>query len=305
MDLVYFINPPVQACGVHQYGRCLYDVLMGSKRFDFVYAEITDKALLLEEINDSKPYAIIYNHAPLIPGWMNEAPLATADCHQVLVYHDGDPRPGFDAILFSDPTRPDHEHWHHIGRPLPYWNPVPCQKNDRFTIGLHGFGGAWSVCLIGAIIDSFSECRIRMHLPYAAWTDGEGRLANSLAQECLNMLKGKPNISVEIRHQFMPSMVDLLHWLSGNDINCYVRDKVPWRGVSSALDAALAVQRPIAINKCEGFRHLFHVEPSVCIEDRNIFEIYESGESVFDPVRKAWSAKNVRDQVEKVLVGLS
>lgn len=300
MGLIFFINSVNPICGVHQYGRCLHAMLSPSTEFEFRYCQFHTKEELFEAVRNSNPQCIIYNWQSGIGDWMSEAPFKSLGPKQILVFHDLKVNDGFDRIIFSDPTAQNNGIWRHIGRPIPIWTPTKKPNNPIPVIGLHGFMGAWAWGVLKVITKDFEEAIVRVHMPYAAYGDGDGAIANGMAGAIHNAIKGT-GIKVQIQHEFMPSLNDLLGWLSQNDINCYVRDYGPWRGVSSALDAALAVNRPIAINKCEAFRHIYTRCPFICVEDHSLQEIYTMGLKPLKQFKEEWSPERVRASVENVI----
>lgn len=276
---VLFINSKEPKCGVHQYGVSLFQVLAdyastGSEH-QIVHAYFDSESELRAFWSEFRPDVVLYNWQAGIGGWMSDAPFAGLG-RQVLVYHDLSARfQDFDAILFSDPTVIPSGNWHSIGRPLRQFAARELPELDRTTIGINGFVGAWASIAVSAILSEFNQCHIRLHLPFAAYGDSSGEMARASAIQCRSILPA--GVTCEVNHDFM-EWDDLMVWLSGNHVNCYLRDpSVHWRGVSSSLDAAMCAGRPIAINKCNAFRHMWDCIPSIMVEDRSIGDIIESG----------------------------
>lgn len=301
MGLVLFVNTVQEMCGVHQYGRALYNCLKGDGNHEFQYVTPCDREMLDLIVWGHTPDAIIYNWHPLIGGFL-DAGKPNIPCKQVIIYHDHWAKANeFDAVILSDPTQGNLGKWYYIGRPIPKWQVVERKYEFPITLGLHGFNGGWSIYTVKKICEEFEHARIRLHLPASPFVDPEGIHAKLIAAECQNEIKGHPGITVEIHHTFLRDMNQLLAWLSQNDMNVYIRDKVPWVGVSSALDAALAVGRPIAINACQAFRHLFCAKPSIMVEDRSLVDIFNSGTEPLKPFLEEWSATEIRHEVESVI----
>ena len=68
-----------------------------------------------------------------------------------------------------------------------------------------------------------------------------------------------------------------------------------------ALDMALAVRRPIAINKHPMFSYLMDCVPSICVEDSSISEILRNGLSPLVPAYERNSHERVLSEVEEAL----
>lgn len=298
---VLFVNTAEPRCGVHSYGENLFCVLCNSKRYEFAYTFCRDEAELKGTASDDTE-AIIYNHSPNIGGWMSGFPFRAYARHHVAVYHDGHiNHEALDAVLFSDPTMPQYANWYPIGRPLPNWTPIVVPKGERPVIGVNGFMGAWAILAVRQILHEFHDCVLRLHLPSAAYGDADGAQAEMQLQACKNLAACRPGVTLDVQRDFMP-MGGLLSWLSRNDLNVYVRDLPPkWRGVSSVLDPALAVRRPIAVNLCTAFRHVHGLNPSICIEHNDLRTILQNDISPLLPLYKAWAPETVRGQVEDVL----
>lgn len=298
MKTILFCNSQERQCGVYQYGRNLFDSLATSKKFNFVYLENGECA-------QHMPAAVIYNWHPDMGGWMAQAPFADLKAKQILVYHDWQPDTSkFDAVIFSDPTMEDHDNWHSIPRPLPQWIPgsplIGRNANDPI-IGVHGFYGATANLVVEQVAKEFESAVIRLHLPFAHYGDQDGAKAREMVHLCMKLLDEHPKICLTYSHQWLDTNA-LLGWLSYNDMNCYLRDtKAEWKGVSSALDAALAVRRPLAINKCQGFRHVFACEPSICVEDRSLKEILATGIEPLKPLYEQNSREKLLARMEQIL----
>lgn len=299
-----FCNTSEPRCGVFQYGWNLYDILKDSEATHWeYYGGVSAPPMSTLRRFD----VILYNWSSLIGGWMAAAPIQHMG-KQVFCYHDGPVADGFDATLFSDPTMPSHDHWHSIGRPLPQIDrPHLYQKPNQYKyspiIGVHGFMGAWATHVVKQALAEFEFCTIRLQLPFSPFVDPYGAVAKSTAQQCRDMAQGR-YVELEVSHDFL-SPNQLIQWLVQNDINCYLRDvNMPWRGVSSAPDYAMAVRRPIAVNRSSAFRHLHGLFPSICVEDRSLSEILITGLSPLVPLYAAWRPEQIRKQVEDVLVKL-
>lgn len=299
---VIFCNTLEERCGVHQYGRNLYDVIGDSLRYKIYLYEPADERALQLFCRLHQADAVIYNHSPNIGGWMLGAPFKSYARSHIAVYHDGHiPHEAFDAILFSDPTMPQHANWYPIGRPIPHYEAEEWNPKSLLRIGVNGFMGAWAILAVRQILHEFPECVLRLHLPAAAYGDPAGAQADAQLQACKNLAACRPAVDVEVERSFLPRE-KFLAWLAGNDLNVYVRDLPPqWRGVSSVLDSALAVRRPIAVNLCTAFRHVHNVNPSICIEHNTLRTILENDIAPLKPLYEAWAPAVVRGQVEDVL----
>lgn len=292
---VLFINPDKQRCGVHQYGRRLHSILAESKKLEVHEGPI----------GSTPPCdVIIYNWHPIIDPGMSAIgflPPGWEKAKRAIIYHDGEVNDSLvDAVLFSDPSSPANRNkWHHIGRPLPDF--LPRTRNplgDQVVVGIHGFCGAWAVRVVEKVSNEYERATIRMLLPPSDHCDPSAATARAVADQCM-AVRGA-GITISVTHDFLTEL-GLLEWLSHNDVNCFIRDPAPSSGISSALDAALAVRRPIAINRHPMFRHMTNLEPSICVDDLSIGQIIRNGLTPLVPVYDRNRREMVRAEVELIL----
>ncbi len=304
MAKVFFINPSEPKCGVYQYGINLLTILAKSKKHECAFEYLKDWQLIEERFNQWRPDVMIWNHHPFIPSPLNNGK-PRFDCKHVLVKHEPtEYEKNYDRVIFSDPTAQDYDNVRHIGRPLPEYQITPRKHTgSQIKIGLHGFGGACATDMIQQVERScsghMSNMVFHIHLPYATYGDADGAIARDYARQIIGVLSAR-RAAWKITHNFI-KMEELINWLAQNDVNCYVRELIHWPGVSSALDLALACGRPIAVNKCEAFRHFWNCEPSICLEDRSLEDIITSGDEPLKPLREKWSADRVLGQIESVI----
>ncbi len=303
MAKIIFINPTEPRCGVHQYGLALFDILLKSKKHMPVMTGLDDWGLTTELFKSFDPAIMIWNWHPLIASHLSDGPPRQYSCRHILVKHeDHVQEPAYDRVIFSAPQE-DYRNVRHIGRPLPHWpiREIPPPNTGTIRVGCHGFGGAWAAQLATQLVttEDVSKMTFNFHLPYSPYVDPNGVHAERHAKMVQQILCPRGGTVNTWKH-FM-GMRALIDWLSVNHVNCYIRDKVHWVGVSSALDAALVARRPIAINKCEAFRHFWDCKPSICLEDRSLTDIIASGDEPLAPLREKWSQANILAQIEKVI----
>lgn len=298
-----FVNSTVKECGVYQYGENLFNVLIGHSGISWMYSQCKDLDELRYAVAAHTPDLIVYNWQSGIGGYMLGAPFTDIKVKQVLVYHDNDvDESRWDAFLFSDPTMTPRPKWFPIGRPLP--SPAARALMPKLVrIGVHGFVGAQANIVLGQVIKEFEYAEVRLHLPVSPFCDDHGNICGAMAGQCRDMVNGT-GIRLNISHDFKPPE-ELKAWLAENVINCYFRDPAHhWRGVSSALDMALAARRPIAINKSSAFRHMHSASPSICIEDRSLHDIISTGLAPLVPFYEQWSPEAIAKQVDNALLAL-
>jgi hypothetical protein len=171
---------------------------------------------------------------------------------------------------------------------LPYTNMTSLPEIP--TIGSFGFGIADKGFerVIDIVQEEFDVANIRILMPFNDIVDKKGKQhALATAKKCRLRVK-KPGINLQISHDFL-SKQSLFDFLAANTINCFFYDVDKCRGISSTIEHALAVQRPLAINKCGMFRHVMHAIPSICIEDTSLKMIISNGVLPLVPFYNEWS----------------
>jgi hypothetical protein len=100
---------------------------------------------------------------------------------------------------------------------------------------------------------------------------------------------------------------ELLEFLAGNDLNIFFYQKYPtYNGISSSIDYALSVKRPIAICRSNMFSHIWNTTPSICAEDSSLKEIINNGFSPLEHYYNQWSHSNFikvfEDNIQNVVI---
>lgn len=307
---VLIVNHTIPTCGVHQYGMDTYEALKRSKKYIFKYCECTDRAELERAISIIKPKVIIYNYYPSgFFGWLSPS-VTRGKVHvpQLGLMHevtqqDADDATNdmFDYHICPDPTLVENNPIAlKILRLIPtYKNRVP--EPDVLTIGGFGFGFVDKGFgrIIKHVQNEFNEATIRFNMPPAGVADPSGKLRRATIKQCMKQL-GNSDIKLEISDTFLTKQ-NLFDFLAGNTVNAFMYDGYKYRGIASSIECALAVPRPLAINKCRMFRHVFNTEPSICIEDTGLTEIIKNGTKPLEPFYKAWSPERFVARYEQII----
>jgi len=208
----------------------------------------------------------------------------------------------FDYHLCPDPTLVENNPFVFKTRRL-----IPAYINsqnipDILTVGSFGFGfgDKGFERLVDTVQREFNRARIVLNLPFNDIVDKQGK-SHALAtiERCKSVLS-KPGIELIIKHDFL-SKQQLLDFLAANTLNAFFYDPHKQLGISSTIEHALAVQRPLAITKCGMFRHVSSASPSICIEDSSLKQIIDNGISPLVPFYGEWSAPNFILDYERIL----
>jgi hypothetical protein len=279
LNQILFVSHKAKQCGVYQYGLNIAQALQHSIRYSFIYAECENAVELQKTIAQKKPSAIIYNYHPATMPWLDRETICSLGVINIGTIHEVTQEVAdrastelFDYYIAPDPTLiPNNPIVFKTGRLIPkYQNNYSLPKIT--TIGSFGFAteGKGFERLIISVQDEFDEAIIRLHIPTG---DFASFSAKDLVRRCQNLII-KPKIQLVITHDFL-SQKQLLDFLAQNTLNAFFYEKCQRRGISSVIDYALAVHRPIAITNSTMFRHLlldknFTDYSSICIEEEII-----------------------------------
>lgn len=283
-------------CGIYQYGVNIYEALKKSSKYLFDYIECSSKEDLSKAIAKTNPDVIIYNYYPATMPWLTSIVTRQYSIPQLGIMHevtqekaDKATRELFDCHLCPDPTLIENNPIIIKTKRLmpPYTNTK--RLPDIITIGSFGFGfhDKGFERIIETVQSEFDQARIILHLPFNDIVDKKGGHALGTAERCKRLVT-KPGIELTISHDFI-SKQKLLDFLASNTLNAFFYETQKYHGISSTIEHALAVQRPMAINKCGMFRHVLSATPSICIEDSSLREIINNDILPLVPFYNEWS----------------
>ena len=306
---VLLVNHSAKQCGINQYGKNVAAALGGSRRYEVTLAECSNEEDLVRAIARVQPHAIIYNYYETTMPWLNAGITRGIPLPQLGVMHevtqeraDHAKRDMFDFHLCPDPTL--------IARnPAALRTPrlIPTYLNYQRlpeipTIGSFGFGigDKGFTRIVDQVQTEFDEALIRIQMPFNDVVDPGGRVhALQTAEACRKRLR-KSGVRLEISHDFL-SKAQLLDFLASNTLNAFFYEEGKFAGISSTIEHALAVQRPIAITRCGMFRHVLKAAPSVCIDEASLKDIITAGIAPLVPFYDAWSEDRFISEYDQLL----
>jgi len=307
-DKILIVSHKEKQCGVQEYGLNIAKTLKESTKYSFVYAECSSYEEFLDIVNKVKPSAIIYNYHPSTLPWVNKTILQSINVPHIGIIHEVTQRISdvsnnslFQYHIGPDPTL-------QLKNPIVFKTGriiVPYTNNYKLpeipTIGSFGFGleGKGFEKVIATVQQEYDEALIRLHIPFATFGDADGSQAVAIAQRCQQSIV-KPGIKLSLSHDFL-SQEQLLDFLAQNTLNAFFYDRLNNRGISSTIDHALAVKRPIAITKSNMFRHILSAKPSICIEDSSLKQIINNGIAPLVPFYNEWSEANFILDYEQIV----
>lgn len=305
---IIIISHKEQQCGVYQFGRNVAEVLAKSKKYSFIYSECSSAEEYYSKVADIKPVAIIYNYYPSTLPWLNKKIIRKIAVPHIDIIHevtqevaDAADDSFFDYHIAADPTLLlKNPIVFKTGRLIPkYENRYTLPEVP--TIGSFGFGtaGKGFEKLVSTVQNEFDDAIIKLNIPFAAFGDSGGSGARAIAEQCEKIIV-KPGIQLVLGHQFL-TQEQVLQFLAQNSLNAFFYEENKGRGISSVIDHALSVQRPIAITKSTMFRHVHSASPSICIEDSSLKQIMQNGTDPLVRYNREWSEANLIWDYERII----
>jgi hypothetical protein len=296
---IFLVNHKVKNCGVYQYGKRVASIISKSKNLIVHYLEMDNREEFQKEVDEHKPQVIVYNHLtgtmPWVDGeYVNQ--LRQLGIKQGTIVHNVAYSTFFDFYLHQDPNYKPNENNYRLLRPLfQYTNKTNLNPN-KLKIGSFGFGFASKQyeSLCACIRDNFHRTtfpvELRLHLTHSHFCENSRDIET--IKFVSNRILNNPNITLNITTNFI-SDDELLEFLAGNDLNIFFYQKYPsYNGISSSIDYALSVKRPIAICRSNMFSHIWNTTPSICAEDSSLKEIINNGFGPLEHYYNQWSHSN-------------
>jgi hypothetical protein len=273
-----------------------------------MYYEVNSKEEFIKLYKLHKPEGIIYNYVSETMPWLtgdlihtcrNEAVKQYAIVHNTY-YH------GFDYYLHQNPYHPHVDDRNFaLARPLFDYQFLKIKKDDdALNIGTFGFG--FKSKYIDQICKTVNEqitdikVQINLHLTESHYYPN-GDIIRAIKQDCFKQITNN-NIKLNITHDFLNDE-EMLNFLYKNDLNIFLYESYGdrYNGISSAIDYALSVKKPLAICESNMFSHIWDVQPSICIEKNSLINIINNG---FDPLEdkyNSWTNENFINILENII----
>lgn len=308
MKTVLIINHNIENCGVYQYGKRFASIAKKSINTNFVYLECTDNQQLMNSIQEFKPSIIIYNHLSGTMPWVTKETtdeIRKKKIKQGLIVHNVNYSTFFDFYLHQNPYHSELNEFNYaLCRPLfEYASKDKQTKSEEINIGTFGFGFGTKhfdqLCLM--VVNQFPQEKVNLnlHLTISHFCPNQN-VVQSIKNTCESYVKNT-NINLNITNNFITDE-QLLNFLYNNDLNVFFYEKYhSYNGISSSIDYALSVKKPIAICKSNMFSHIFDVNPSICVEDNSLKTIMLNGFEPLESKYQEWSHTNFINKLENIL----
>ena len=306
---IFIINHSIQNCGVYQYGKRFGNIASKSKKYNFMYFEVDSESEFLNLYEIHKPKAVIYNYLAGTMSWLNGGIIQKCreqGVKQYTIVHNSH-YDGFDYYLHQNPYHPHvNDRNFALARPLFDYRPPKIERNDdTLHIGSFGFGFKFKyideICKLVNEQLSDQKVQINLHLTESHYSPNWDAI-ETIKQDCFNQIT-HDNIKLNITHDFLTDE-EMLNFLSKNDLNIFFYEKYPdnyYNGISSTIDYALSVKKPLAICESNMFSHIWDVKPSICVEDNSLLSIIENGFAPLEEKYNSWTNKKFIDILEQII----
>ena len=295
-----FLNHKIKNCGVYQYGQRLYEIVKNEKS---VYCEIENihEYQNVQNVLDEKYIFIIYNFHTSTMSWLNKNNIQKKVKNIGRVHESLSDF--FDKIIEIIPNqhemsipRPIFEKWNKVYNDfINYSEPgVPIFGSFGFAFQNKGFDK-----IISIINEQFDKAIIKFVIP-GAYYQAHGvdiNTTNSLVKNKLTSIHVKPDIKIMITHDFY-SNDEILTFLESNTMNIFMYDSMNGRSISSVIDYAISVKKPIGISDSNMFRHIY--SDTICLYKVSINECLKNSVNYFSRFLHEWSHKNMLLEFKKI-----
>lgn len=287
---VLMISRKATRCGVADYGKRVAAIIKKSTLFHLIFEEISSIDELHRLVAVHQPAVVLYNYYPHVLPWITDESIANLrHLPHIAIYHEAGLFFTPDAIIDINSAATEDIEGRRFVSPRPLFETSydeSFQANDIPKLGSFGFGFpdknfpmiAYLACT------QFREAVVRLNLPFSEYGDPEGHSARFEVEKVRRVIASlNPNVRLEVSHDFLEQTA-MLAWLRENDLNVFLYDRHDEsRSLSSTIDYALSVRRPIAVSGSAMFRHLSHVTPSIRVTDNTLAQIVTNG---LEPLRQ-------------------
>lgn len=268
MAKILFLNHSAKHCGVYQYGLRLYTILKTTPDIQYIYKEINTlqeyNTVLVTDLFD----AIIYNYHASTMRWLTSNTIQTRVIN-IGIPHES-PASLFHIICEIDPTQKNRSNYYVLPRPI-FENCTYDITTSSSTIkqfitnytdtdipifGSFGFGfrNKGFDKIIRLVNEQYDNAIIKLIITHPTFY-ADPNEAFRIGTECAN-IPVKSGIKVLITHEFFEEN-EILSFLHSNTMNIFLYDTMNGRSISSVIDYALSVKKPIGISDSSMFRHIY------------------------------------------------
>jgi hypothetical protein len=300
---VLFLNHKQSRCGVYSYGIRLYNIWKKSSENIITYQEVSS----IEEYNNIifDFDTIIYNYHCMTMGWLSSDNINN-NIKSIGIWHEGPIDISFTRIIDVSTTIP-RPIFENIPDSIENTNEeiinfLNYSNGDIPIIGSFGFGfnSKGFDKIITNVCNTFDNAIIKLIITISEFGDRDGSIAQQINDTCYNLIT-KSGIELKIINNYL-SDNDILYFLNKNDINVFLYNEENNRGLSSVIDFAYSVDRPICISNSYMFRHIY--SDNISIQNKSIKECIIDNIDYIKTFRKNNSHSISLNYIDKLLTEL-
>jgi hypothetical protein len=310
---VLFLNHSVQNCGVYQYGKRIVDILKKTEDIEYIYVEVNN----LEDYNlciynhSTDIHSIIYNYHNSTMPWLHGNTIQKK-VKNIGIPHESDDRGLFDIILsiisdlnnkFSIP-RPIFENVYELLKnnepsTQEIKNFIEYSEGNVPIFGSFGFGflNKGFDKIVTMINEQYDEAIIKLLIPIAHFNPNSEDELQQIKNLCFEKIT-KPNIKLLISREFFTNE-EVLMFLKSNTMNIFLYDYMHGRGLSSTIDYAISVKKPLGISNSYMFRHIY--SDDICVYKKSINECMIHSPKYLGKFLDIYSNKNIINRFKDIL----
>lgn len=302
---ILFINNNKHNCGVYQYGVRLFDILNKTNDIGYQYLEIEHLDNYLT-INFTKFNAVIYNYHEFTMPWLNNDTIQKKT-KNIGLQHDIKEYSFFDYIGMLDLTMTETNNNFTVPRPLfekfekevtndTIQNFINYKEDNVPIFGSFGFGfnhkGFHKI--VKMVSEQYKKAIIKFIMPQSDYCPYNYNETDKICKQYLGN-----DIKLLITHEFF-SNNDILNFLDSNTMNIFLYETVPGAGLSSVIDYALSVKKPIGISNSNMFRHIYSAE--ICLYNISINQCIQNSVKYCSQFIDKFSNDELRNKFKNILL---
>lgn len=303
---IIITNHEDEACGVYQYGKRVASILLdiGSPHYEYYYLELSEKNDYIDKISEINPDIVVHNYLNITMPWFDSECfhlLKSRNIPQGLIVHNTGYANVFDFFIHQNPLYPQNGINYSIPRPLFKYSPDKINHREVPKINTFGFAFLFKEYenIVKLINSQLDYAEINMHLTLSKFFPNHKEL-EEIKDRCSSEIT-KEGVKLNITSEFK-SDEEILSFLSQADLNIFLYKDYPnYNGISSVIDYALSVKRPIAVCKSNMFAHINQTNPSICVENQDLKSIIRNGIDPLQQYYDLWSRKKFVESFEKIL----
>ena len=313
MNTVLFINSVQPSCGVYQYGKRVFDILQQSTTYSYKFCSIGSLEEYTRAISEYNPIVIIYNyHSSTLP-FLNASTICKTTLNLCIPHESAC---SFANILLDiDPTIQDTAHRITLPRPLSETHTYlsPESITDREISSFIHNGTDSSIPIIGSfgfrfnnkgftrvvqlVTQQYDQAIIKLLIPDAHYGDPRSTPLSVMIEEFRRNITN-PGIQLQVISKFFTDD-ELYTFLHSTTLNIFLYDTMHGRGISSTIDYALSVKKPIAISDSYMFRHIYN--DSICAYKTPLSVISAESPSYLSTFNEKWSNAKFIEKIEQLI----